>query len=572
MGEFHRVRDTVRWQYAGALAVLPWVLLVFDDSWIYPLPGTLDAWLYHGFMTNYSRFVELFPSTYYGTRLAWIVPGHFVFAVFPPIIGNLALHIGFYYLAIGATFALLWRLSDQTRAFIGAVMMGTSPPILFAIGSNYVDGPVITYALVALATAAWASTSPLRHRWLLASGAATALMVHSNLVSVMVVPLLPIVLLSLSSSPRPSTRDGFTYMAGAIVATLALGIVSVTVGGGSWAFFMPSIRWALSASAPTPVPGALHFPSVLRYLIPASALFAFVFSAATRRLDRHQIAVGLSLVWLAGTFVVFDFLGGTLLATQYYVSWLVPLSVLVLAVHCFGPRVHLGRIAVWAIAIGFVVSGVIGIQSIEPGIATIGHERTALAATSWVVLAAAFVAATVLCTARRASIAALAVWVPLYATASALAGHSLNLRPDPRAKDLFVAVEQVFQAVRDDGPIKRVLFWYGLTPLTRYFESIAATHLYAYSLVGIHYPTLPADSTGPDRSSSRIQAGTRIALLTPTPDVNESDLHTSFAAHGLDVRVGPVRRIEAPNLRFFLTLLEVVPVPNGNTSAPNSTP
>lgn len=570
MGGLEHARDAFRWQFGAALAALPWVLILFDDSWVYPLPGALDAWLYLGFMTNYSGFLDLFPSTYYGTRLAWIVPGHFAFAAFPPVVANLVLHVGYYYAAIGATFALLWRLSDQTKAFIGAVMMGTSPPILFAIGSNYVDGPVITYALVALATAAWASTSRVKHRWLLASGAATALMLHSNLASALVVPVLPIFFLSLSSSGRPSIRDALAFAAGVIVATIALGIVNVAVGGGPWAFFMPSIRWALSASAPNPVSGALHFPSVLRYLIPASALFAFLFSAATRRLDRHRTAVGLSLLWLTGSFIVFDFLGGTLLATQYYVSWLVPLSILVLAVQCSGQGVRLGPIAVWMIALGLVVSGVIGIQSIHPGIAAIGHEHTSLAAPSWAALAAALLAATVLCTVHRASIAALAVWVALYASASALAGHSMNLRPDPRGKDLFVAVEQVFQAVRSDGPRSRVLFWYGLTPLTRYFESIAATHLYMYSLVGIHYPSLPADSTGPDRSSSKIQAGNRIALLTPTSNVNESDLHTSFGAHGLDVRVGAARVIEAPNLRFFLTLLEVVPAPTSNASAPNT--
>jgi hypothetical protein len=173
----------------------------------------------------------------------------------------------------------------------------------------------------------------------------------------------------------------------------------------------------------------------------------------------------------------------------------------------------------------------------------------------WYTMSAALVAVT-LVMARQAVAITMLIWIVLYGAVSATAGHAMSIRPDPASKDLFMAVERVLTIVSPGDPPRRVLFWYGRSPLARHFNSIASTHLFQYSLVGDNFPVLPSDATDATRFSSRVQAGSRVAVLT-SEAVDMVRVRAEFQAHGLQPRVAGVHTITAGRLTFVLTLLEI---------------
>src|SRR6185295_9311228 len=61
--------------------------------------GTIDPWVYHGFFGHFSEYItSWFPGTYYGSRLAWIIPGYIANALLSPVNANYVLHFAVYYL------------------------------------------------------------------------------------------------------------------------------------------------------------------------------------------------------------------------------------------------------------------------------------------------------------------------------------------------------------------------------------------------------------------------------------------------------------------------------------------
>jgi hypothetical protein len=178
-------------------------------------------------------------------------------------------------------------------------------------------------------------------------------------------------------------------------------------------------------------------------------------------------------------------------------------------------------------------------------------------------LVGALVATTTILAVRREK-ALLGLWLVLFGVANATAGQSMPIRPHADGKHLFMAVDEISRIVRSNAPERRLLFWFGPSPLAQYFNSIASTHLYLYSLVGTNYPKLPDDASAPSRFSARLESGSRVAVLATTP-ADDALLRDSFAIHGLSVRVGSVHPIGTGRTAFFLTLLEVASLSEART-------
>jgi hypothetical protein len=378
-------------------------------------------------------------------------------------------------------------------------------------------------------------------------------MVHSNLVAVLLLPTAPIVFVSLSLGARAFRLQLWgAYAAGAIAVTFVLGTVNAAAGG-SWMFFMPSIRWALAAGPSTHPSNPFYYPAITLLLTPAIALVALGAMAVRRDLGGSRLALGATLIWMVASFSVFDLTGGSLLATQYYAVWLVPFAILFICTLWADWVTRATPPAVWAVAAFLVASGIVGIRP-EPGPISADQERL-LSPWMWYTMSAALVAVT-LVMARQAVAVTILIWIVLYGAVSATAGHAMSIRPDPASKDLFMAVERVLTIVSPGDPPRRVLFWYGRSPLARHFNSIASTHLFQYSLVGDNFPVLPSDATDATRFSSRVQAGSRVAVLT-SEAVDMVRVRAEFQAHGLQPRVAGVHTITAGRLTFLLTLLEI---------------
>jgi hypothetical protein len=134
------------------LAGLPLLLFAANPSWVYSQPGTIDPWIYQGFFRALPDYQSrLFPGTYYGSRLSWVLPGYCAYRLLPPFAANLALHLGVFYLAVFSFYSLAARTVSRRAALLGAVLLGCNPLILQEVGGDYVDGVGVAYALLALA-------------------------------------------------------------------------------------------------------------------------------------------------------------------------------------------------------------------------------------------------------------------------------------------------------------------------------------------------------------------------------------------------------------------------------------
>ena len=107
----------------------------------------IDTWLYHGYFLNLRHHVPAFAGTYYGSRLAWILPGALVYSLFKALTANLVLRLFLLTVSILAVFWQVQRRHGTRVSFLVSLLACGCPTLLSAIGWDYVDGPVIAYGL-----------------------------------------------------------------------------------------------------------------------------------------------------------------------------------------------------------------------------------------------------------------------------------------------------------------------------------------------------------------------------------------------------------------------------------------
>ena len=87
--------------YIFILFLLPCFVLWRNSNLVFTPVGTIDPWGYYGFFRNLVSFKrDLFPGTYYGSRLSWVLLGYVVNKLFSPLVANYVLHLSVYYTAL----------------------------------------------------------------------------------------------------------------------------------------------------------------------------------------------------------------------------------------------------------------------------------------------------------------------------------------------------------------------------------------------------------------------------------------------------------------------------------------
>ena len=532
--------------YAIVLIALPWACVAINNNWLSSPPGFVDPWLYHGYFHRFPEFVStLFQERYYGTRLAWIVPGYVAYALLPPNAANLALHIGVYYLAVAFFYRAIRVLADRDRAFVSAVVFGTSWPALVALGWDYVDGAVIAYSTVAFASA-FNVARRVNPSWNAAlTGVAAAAMVHSNLGAIL---LLPAVLASyVALRGRTPLRQEIPYasafVSGALGITAVLGAVNAWAGG-PWLFFMPSVHWlkdtiGVQKFTPIPLTSWLHsWPLVW----PVTGSIIAVALLAKRRTPSTVAAV-VPILLLLTTFALYDWaVDGGMLRTFYYVSWLfVPtLFALAAAMPALGQSS-----AVLAAAVVMTVNGLALMNARDPlfdGVLTLpGVGLGAVAIAS-----ALFLARRTL-TALVALVCLLNVFTPA------------SFRADPQARVQFDLVQRTLTFVANAVPAhRRPIFWLQQGPSNSFFASIASTYLYLYSLLGSEYPHLPDDATKQFRFGATLGTDATIIVVSYQPP-DAAKVQREFDRFHLVARMRATQPVEHGSIRFVLTTFDISP-------------
>lgn len=469
------------------------------------MSGTVDPWLYHAYFHRFPEFVStLYPGTYYGTRLGWIVPGFAVYSIFPPHVANLVLHVGLFYVALAGIYGTVASLADRNSALFSAVAFGTFWQALIPMGWDYPDGAVMAYSAVALACVARAARSTSPVGWLAGAGAASAGMIHSNVGAVLLVPAA--VASYLMRRERESlTRLGVhaaAWAAGATGATALLAVVNV-LAGGPWLFFLVSIEWAINSMGTltfTPL-RSLGVPAISQAILPLIGVLVATALLLFRR-SRLSAAAALPMLLSCGGLAVYDWIskGGTL-QTQYYVSWLLVPAFIVIsaAVHPLKGKAGVTR----AILAGVVISAV-----------------------------------------------------------NVMVAPRLGVHGDPDAVVQFDLVQQTLRFVSTRVPLERgrPVFWVEQGPANPFVSSLISTHLFLYSLGGAHFPTLPDDITVRSRDGIAIEPGSSVVIVSykaPTQSAIESE----FARFGLSARLGASEPIESGRIKLMLSVVDVGRLP-----------
>jgi hypothetical protein len=240
-----------------AVLLLPAIVLWRQDNSLFTTVGYLDPWFYLGFFRNLAYFKGIvFPFTYYGSRLSWILPGALIHSLFSPLAANCILHLAVQSVATVSLFTTIRIAAGARRAFLATMVFSVNPWLWNATGWDYMDGVGIAYCLLTMALLTSAAMRPVKRWTLLAAGMSLAALVYSNLFWVALAPLLPLYYIALAWMWRrtPAIRSFLSlclwFGAGCAIVTVVFGGINRVLDGHFW-FYAPSVLFALALVSQT---------------------------------------------------------------------------------------------------------------------------------------------------------------------------------------------------------------------------------------------------------------------------------------------------------------------------------
>jgi hypothetical protein len=330
--------------YWIAVFLLPLLVLWHRrDALFSPLWYT-DPWFYLGHFRNLANFKrDIFPGNYYGSRLAWIVPGFLVHSVFSPLIANIILHLAVQLTATLSFFGTLRLTIGPRSAFLATMVFSVQPWLWAATGWDYPDGAGIAYFLLAMALYTRAALQPLRTWSILFAGMALAGMAYTHIFLATFTPLAPLFYIGLVWVWH---RDDLTKLlrvvcvwtaAGFAIVTLTLCGINYLAEGRLW-FYAPSVDRALSMAKDFYfVRSIWENHKLVPWLWPAIAgicTAALLLPARLRKTALRANPVGLlfsmQLLLAVAYMGYLQKRGTTVLGHHPYVSYLLPFAFLVM--------------------------------------------------------------------------------------------------------------------------------------------------------------------------------------------------------------------------------------------------
>ena len=482
--------------------VLPWLLLAAGNNWIFDYVVAHkgpDPWFYSGFFVDFPGQLSTFPSTYYGTRLSWILPGYAAFRLFSPIVAEYVLHFGLFYVATICLYFTLKHTVGRRAGLLSAILMGGYGFFLWAAGWDYIDGAGIAYFLLTMLALTNAARSERRRArlWLIASGASYGAMIYSNLFLVIFTPVLVLYyLVGNYTQQRHSLKSGSLLVGiGFLTVSLSLAVTNQAMGG-EFLFYGPSLR-AAGALAAAPSRWKLPWQTWWKqatWLVLPSVMFICSVAGVIRtwksRADRLSCFVILfQLLFLSWslTMVLFDLRGGSVLQLTYYASFLIPTMFL-------AAGAQLSRLlnGLSAQRFGYVTCGAMAIPLLAYRFPPDSWSTVFLnSCAPWIALGLVLMMATTLFL-KRAQATAVTVAV-VYLSIATVNVASAGFRTKQRGLSQagFSAVIQSMKLTRSLEPGANLLFWYRFDePMGPFYRSVASTYLWGYSLINERFPSL----------------------------------------------------------------------------------
>jgi len=547
--------------YYGVILLLPMLVLSGQINAIYTPPGSIDSWVYLGFFRNFANFEgALFPNTYYGSRLSWILPGVLIHHFFSPATAACVLHLLVYFVALFSFYYIVAATIGRRAAALSSIVFGLYPYFWAAIGWDYADGVGIAYYLLTTALLTKAAFASRPRLILGAAGCAFAGLLYSNVAWTLFTPILAMHYLGLR---RPAGmrewRDliiqaAICGMVGGFCITLILGVINHSVTGSYW-FYRPSVQYALKTlgqknpwyteayAGGLPVPW-LWFPIFMVMLSIPAWLRLFVERCAPR--NRITALFTLELLIAFATWVYQQTHGTPLLGLPFYASYLIPL-VFLAAAPLFWPAAEElgpGWFAIALMTAVLVVAAPWWMPRSSHVIRWSRPENHVFVLTAAIALVSAMLF-------RRSG----------YAIALSIVGFGLlntTVSPgrpvDPYSgKNTYQRVmntRAVVEQVRGSEPIR---WWYNKKESqAEDFTAISSTYLWGFTLIGLEFPHLAQRPVFP--------VPCLLAVISSQPDTPEAAglaLAQPLKEQGLTATLKRVLLINDHSVRYTLALMQI---------------
>jgi hypothetical protein len=510
--------------YVWALAFVPLYILFVSSNWIFSPTQSIDPWVYHGFFRNLQEYkTALFPGTYYGSRLSWIVPGFLAYKFLPPVAANYALHLGLWYTAVFALYFTLRATAGRQAGLIAAVFLGSYIHFLQPLGSDYVDGPANAYLLVCLAFLTAAARKE-RNGWaLICAGAAFSAVVYTNLFTVIFTPVaaLYFALLCPRSRGRLTIRAGLSslawFLSGAAVLTVFLGGVNFVIEG-SFEFYMPSVYYVLGhLGQPNPwkLPLAQWINQAEWLVLPlvAAAAALVALASARFRVSPGGPAAAAAFLLALLLMIVCEWRGIPVLQYPFYASYLTPPAFLVIGALLQRPLEHLARSAALLLAFAVLLIVTVPLWGYNAQLSQLKTEYWPFPP----LLFGAVFAVGGLLPGKAAG----------WGTAAALAGclvtsASIGYASTDRhaQRGTFARIAQAADTIDAVRGSEFIWFWYNKAdPNFAEFHALHSIYLWGYTMIGDEFPRIKPDAAIADRalvvipsSAGEVLAGANQAL------------------------------------------------------------
>lgn len=514
-----KLATRIDWGFLVILA-LPWAILYTGANWIFDyVVGTnmIDTWIYSGFFLDLSAHLKRFPATYYGSRLAWILPGHLVYALFPFRIAPYVLHMGVFYAAVLSLYFTLKHTVGQRAGLLSAVLIGGYGYFLWAAGWDYPDGASLTYFLLTMAALTQAARQQRSWAWLAIAGALCGAMIYTQLFLIFFTPSLLLYYVAANRELRRHSLkiDALALACGFLAISLFLAVINRRLGG-DLLFYSPSIRFAIAlAGKPNPwkVPFHLWWRRATWLVLPALAVLGSLsflivnWKARTNLRIRFGIVFQLCFLMCASTSVLFEAKGDPVVEYFYYASLLIPTMFLAL-----GAQLAALVEGLSSRFFALVVCAAIGSSVLAYFVSPVSQLTLSLNSHApFMVLVIALAGILVFfLTGITAKVSTLTLACVALALVNIANGYFRVADPD-LAKRGFPAIVESVQAIQSAEPNGRLLFWYRSSePSGSFFRSVASVYLWGYSIINERFPSL---AEGAD-TMQRPAPNTHLVLLS----------------------------------------------------------
>ncbi len=239
---------------------LPWILcipvvmVVVNDAWIFSPIGSLDPWIDLSLGLDYNSL--LYDKYYKSARIVWHMFQFVPRAVFSPVVAQYIIKLSVDVASIALCYALGLRLFNPLVAGLLSVLLAVFPARYLGGADSYFHFAEPWVLLVFLLLVHSAQHADIK-RWGRYTGMAFGCLVHTNLVTIFLLPgyLLFFWVLSHATPEgkkhRLKTLFGQALLGGLLI-TGALMLVSKLVFGRRWVFFHRMLKSALGLSKNDP--------------------------------------------------------------------------------------------------------------------------------------------------------------------------------------------------------------------------------------------------------------------------------------------------------------------------------